>query len=94
MCFLFENSGPPDIRNWFSSYVYESFVSDTSSPSRDEEVSEENKRGDERFDFQVMNEDEGRAENIHPKFCAEHNSSSDKNMKVKAKAAFMQAAHS
>lgn len=74
------NSEPPDIRNWFSSYVYESSVSDTISPSKDE-VSEEIKCGDERFDFEVMNG--GRSENVHPKGCAEHNSSSDKTMKVK-----------
>ncbi|KAJ1406264.1 hypothetical protein SESBI_25183 [Sesbania bispinosa] len=71
-------SEPPDIRNWFSSYVYESSVSDTISPSKDE-VSEEIKCGDERFDFEVMNG--GRSENVHPKGCAEHNSSSDKTMK-------------
>ncbi|KAJ1383641.1 hypothetical protein SESBI_43179 [Sesbania bispinosa] len=71
-------SEPPDIRNWFSSYVYESSVSDTISPSKDE-VSEEIKFGDERFDFEVMNG--GRSENVHPKGCAEHNSSSNKTMK-------------
>ncbi|KAJ1383644.1 hypothetical protein SESBI_43182 [Sesbania bispinosa] len=47
-------------------------------PSKDE-VSEEIKCGDERFDFEVMNG--GRSENVHPKGCAEHNSSSDKTMK-------------
>ncbi|KAJ1391717.1 hypothetical protein SESBI_36377 [Sesbania bispinosa] len=71
-------SEPPDIRNWFSSYVYESSVSDTISPSKDE-VSEEMKCEDGRFDFEVMNGD--RSENVQPKGCAEHNSSSDKAMK-------------
>ncbi|KAJ1383646.1 hypothetical protein SESBI_43184 [Sesbania bispinosa] len=49
------------------------------NPSKDE-VSEESKCGDERFDFEVMNG--GRSENVYPKGCAEHNSSSDKTMKI------------
>ncbi|RDX78705.1 hypothetical protein CR513_40969, partial [Mucuna pruriens] len=73
-------SEPPDIRNWFSSYVYESPESDTSSLFRDE-VYEENECGKERFDFEVVKEDESRSENVHLKGCIEHNSSSNKNTK-------------
>ncbi|KAK7307762.1 hypothetical protein VNO77_41112 [Canavalia gladiata] len=73
-------SEPTDIGNWFSSYVYESPVSGTSSPLGDE-VSEENEGGEERLDFEVVNEHESRSENVHPKGCVEHNSSSNKNTK-------------
>ncbi|GAU29297.1 hypothetical protein TSUD_226680 [Trifolium subterraneum] len=76
-CSLF--SEPPDIRNWFSSYVYESSVFDTSSLLSDEEVSEGNKCEEERFDFEVVNKDEGQSENVQPKVCVEH-SSFDKTM--------------
>lgn len=77
MCrFLFSDSEPPDIGNWFSSYVYESPESDTCSILRDE-VSEEKK-----FDFEVVNG--------QPKGCVEHNSSFNKNTKVNAKAALIQ----
>lgn len=81
---LFFNPEPPDIRNWFSSYVYESPESDTSSLFRDE-VSEENECGKERFDFEVVKEDESRFENVHSEGLVDHNSSSNKNTKVKQK---------
>jgi len=60
-------SEPPDIRNWFSSYMYESSTFDTSSLLSSEEVSEGNKFVDERLDFELVNKDEGRSENVHPK---------------------------
>jgi len=88
--FLFSDSEPPDIRNWFSSYVYESPESDTCSLLRDE-VSEENQRG-KTFDFVVVKADGSRSANGHPKGCVEHNNSFDKNTKVKAKAALIQGA--
>ncbi|ESW28570.1 hypothetical protein PHAVU_002G000400 [Phaseolus vulgaris] len=72
-------SEPPDIRNWFSSYVYESPESDTCSLLRDE-VSEENQRG-KTFDFVVVKADGSRSANGHPKGCVEHNNSFDKNTK-------------
>ncbi|WJX45557.1 hypothetical protein P8452_32427 [Trifolium repens] len=77
-CSLF--SEPPDIRNWFSSYKYESSTFDISSILSNDEVSEGNKCGDERFDFEVVNKDEGQSENVQPKVCVDHNSSFDKNM--------------
>jgi hypothetical protein len=60
-------------------------VFDTSSllVLSDEEVSEGNKCGEERFDFEVVNEDEGQSDNVQPKVCVEHNSSFDKTMEVK-----------
>jgi hypothetical protein len=78
-------SEPPDIRNWFSSYKYESSTFDISSILSNDEVSEGNKCGDERFDFEVVNKDEGQSENVQPKVCVDHNSSFDKNMEVKQK---------
>ncbi|WJX60501.1 hypothetical protein P8452_45703 [Trifolium repens] len=79
-CSLF--SEPPDIRNWFSSYVYESSAFDTSSllVLSDEEVYEGNKCGEERFNFEVVNKDEGQSENVQQRVCVEHNSSFDKTM--------------
>jgi hypothetical protein len=77
------NSEPPDIRNWFSSYMYESSTFDTSSLVSSEEVSEGNKCVDERLDFEVVNKDEGRSENVHPEVRVQHNISFDKNMEVK-----------
>ena len=75
-------SEPPDIRNWFSSYVYESSVSDTCSLIKDV-VSEENECEEDKFDFEVINEDEDRPENVHTKQCVQHNSPSDENKRVK-----------
>lgn len=80
---FFCNSEPPDIRNWFSSYIYESSTFDTNSLLSNEEVSEGNKCEEERFDFEVVNKDEVRSENVPPKVCVEHNGSFDKNMEVK-----------
>ncbi|CAJ2645872.1 unnamed protein product [Trifolium pratense] len=77
-CSLF--SEPPDIRNWFSSYNYESSAFDTSSLLSDEEVSDGNKSEEERFNFEVVNKDEGQSENLQLKVCAERNSSFDKTM--------------
>lgn len=74
-------SEPPDIRNWFASYVYESPESDTSSLFRDE-VSEENVCGKERFDVEVTKEDESRSENVHRNGCVEHSSPSNENKAV------------
>ncbi|KAK7309072.1 hypothetical protein RJT34_05513 [Clitoria ternatea] len=70
-------SEPPDIRNWFSSYVYESPLSDTSGLFRDEG----NECREERFDSEAVNEDESRSENGHRKGCFEHNSSRVENKK-------------
>nr|KYP32953.1 hypothetical protein KK1_046256 [Cajanus cajan] len=77
-CFHFSNSEPLDIKNWFSSYVYESPECDTSSLFGDD-VSEEN----ERFDFEVVREDKSKSdsENVHSKGCVEHDRSSNKNPK-------------
>ncbi|KAL2348191.1 hypothetical protein Fmac_002191 [Flemingia macrophylla] len=72
-CSLF--SEPPDIRNWFSSYVYESPESDTGSLFRDE-VSEEK----EVLDFEVV-KNESRSENVNSKRCVDINTSSSKNPK-------------
>jgi hypothetical protein len=64
--------------------MYESSTFDTSSLVSSEEVSEGNKCVDERLDFEVVNKDHGWSENVQPKFCAQHNSSTfDKNMEVK-----------
>ncbi|KAK7406303.1 hypothetical protein VNO78_07926 [Psophocarpus tetragonolobus] len=73
-------SEPPDIGKWFSSYVYESPESYTSSFFRDD-VSEENEHGKERFVFEVVKEDESRFENAHPKGFVEHDSSFNKTTK-------------
>jgi len=48
-----------------------------------EEVSEGNQCEEERFDFEVVNKDEVRSENVPPKVCVEHNGSFDINMEVK-----------
>lgn len=89
MCrFPFSDSEPPDIRNWFSSYVYESPEFDTCSILRDE-VSEENHCG--KFDFEVGKAD-GPA-NGHLKGCVEHNDSSNNKTKVRAKKTALKGAH-
>ncbi|KAI5438885.1 hypothetical protein KIW84_024564 [Lathyrus oleraceus] len=75
LCSLF--SEPPNIRNWFSSYNYESSAFDTCSLLNDEEVSDGNKCVAERFDFKVINKDETKTEIVQPKVCVKHNSSFD-----------------
>lgn len=74
-CSLF--SEPPNIRNWFSSYNYESSTFDTCGLLNDEEVSDGNKCVAERLDFKVINKDETKTEIVQPKVCVEHNSSFD-----------------
>ncbi|CAL5187681.1 unnamed protein product [Lathyrus oleraceus] len=74
-CSLF--SEPPNIRNWFSSYNYESSAFDTCSLLNDEEVSDGNRCVEERFDFKVINKDEAKTEIVQPEVCVEHNSSFD-----------------
>ncbi|KAL5099028.1 hypothetical protein RYX36_003355 [Vicia faba] len=74
-------SEPPNIRNWFSSYNYESSALDTCSLLNDEEVYDGNKCVEERFDFKVINKDETESEIVQPEVCVEHNGSFDKNMK-------------
>ncbi|BAU00411.1 hypothetical protein VIGAN_10200200 [Vigna angularis var. angularis] len=71
-------SEPPDIRNWFSSYVYESPEFDTCSILRDE-VSEENHC--EKFDFEVVKADGSKPANGYLKGCVEHNDSSNNKTK-------------
>ncbi|XP_019423776.1 PREDICTED: uncharacterized protein LOC109333011 [Lupinus angustifolius] len=77
-------SEPQDIGNWFSSYNYDSSMFDTNSILRDV-VSEENECQEERFDVEVLNEDEGRPESENvpskPNGCVEHNSPTDKNIR-------------
>lgn len=58
---------------------------DTSSLLSSEEVSDRNKCVGERFDFEVINKDEGRYGNVHSKVCVEYNNSFEKNMEVKQK---------
>lgn len=83
MFFGLLNSEPPDIRNWLSSYMYESSTFDTCSLVSSEEVSQGNKCVDERLDFEVLNKGEGRSKNVQPKVSVQHNSTFDKNMEVK-----------
>lgn len=80
MFFGLLNSEPPDIRNWLSSYMYESSTFDTCSLVSSEEVSQGNKCVDERLDFEVLNKGEGRSKNVQPKVSVQHNSTFDKNM--------------
>ncbi|CAK8539514.1 unnamed protein product [Lathyrus sativus] len=70
-------SEPPNIRNWFSSYNYESSAFDTCSLLNDEEVSDRNKCVEERFDFKVTSKDETKSEIVQPEICVKHNSSFD-----------------
>jgi len=82
MClFLFSDSEPPDIRNWFSSYVYESPEFDTCSILRDE-ASEENHCG-KKLEFEVVKADGSKSVNGHPKGCVGPNNPSNKKTKVK-----------
>ncbi|KAK7252698.1 hypothetical protein RIF29_36836 [Crotalaria pallida] len=80
-------SEPQDLGNWFSSYNYDSSVFDTSNILRDV-ISEENGCQEERSNVEVINEDEGRSDSdsenapLKPKGFAEHNSSSDKNIRA------------
>ncbi|XP_020979187.1 uncharacterized protein LOC107640001 [Arachis ipaensis] len=74
-------SEPLDIGNWFSSYAYESYVPDTYSMTKDV-VSEESECEKERLDLEVINEDEDRSQNDHPKACFPHHSPSDENKRV------------
>ncbi|MED6193868.1 hypothetical protein PIB30_023238 [Stylosanthes scabra] len=74
-------SEPCDIGNWFSSYVYESYVPDTYSMTKDA-VLEESESEVERLDLEVINEDEHRSENDHPKHCFPHSSPSEENKRV------------
>ncbi|XP_058778176.1 uncharacterized protein LOC131652350 [Vicia villosa] len=73
-------SEPPNIRNWFSSYNYESPAFDTCSLLNDE-VSDGNKCVEERFDIKVINKDETKSEIVQPEVCVGHNGSFDKNRK-------------
>ncbi|GAU38341.1 hypothetical protein TSUD_395950 [Trifolium subterraneum] len=45
----------------------------------DEEVSQGNKCEDQRFDFEVINKDEGQSENVQPRVCVEDNSEKEYN---------------
>ena len=76
------NSGysePPDIRNWFSSYVYESPLSDTSSLYK-ESVPQGAECEQEGFAFEERNVDEGRCEHVKTKASVQHDSSFENNM--------------
>ncbi|XP_027913107.1 uncharacterized protein LOC114173085 isoform X1 [Vigna unguiculata] len=72
-------SEPPDIRNWFSSYVYESPEFDTCSILRDE-ASEENHCG-KKLEFEVVKADGSKSVNGHPKGCVGPNNPSNKKTK-------------
>lgn len=81
-CYVFSfDSEPLDIGNWFSSYAYESYVPDTYSMTKDV-VSEESECEKERLDLEVINEDEDRSQNDHPKACFPHHSPSDEKKRV------------
>lgn len=79
---FFGYSEPPDIKNWFSSYVYESPVPGTSSLFVDS-VSEEHGCEEIGFNSENVNEHEVGFENVQPSESVKHNSCSDTNTKIK-----------
>ncbi|KAI4315213.1 hypothetical protein L6164_028046 [Bauhinia variegata] len=76
-------SEPPDIRNWLSSYVYESFVPDTISLYGDSATKETESEGEGSI-LEEEIEDEVRYEAIQPRGSSEQDISSPrKDLKVK-----------